>query len=140
MEYSCLKTLASKHQTTTSKIRKRFKDGRGGWCIVYTTRKGEQRTYFAKYQDCKSVAYAADRIPELSLRYWHTSNSLESRLKAKRCEYCGTTDSMRYEIHHVNKLRNLQGKAMWERLMIARRRKTLVLCEECHHKLHHGRL
>ena len=81
-----------------------------------------------------------DGIPELSLRYWHTSNSLESRLKAKKCEYCGTADSMCYEIHHVNKLRNLQGKTMWERLMIARRRKTLVLCKECHHKLHHGRL
>lgn len=140
MEYSCLKTLASKHQSTTSKIRKELKDGHGSWCIVYTTKKGEQRTYFAKYQDCKSPQAVSDRVPELSLRYWHTSNSLEGRLKAKKCEYCGTTDSEHYEIHHVNKLKNLQGKAMWEQLMIARKRKTLVLCQECHHKLHNGRL
>lgn len=140
MEYSCLKTLASKHQSTTSKIRKKLKDGHGSWCVTYTTKRGLQRTYFAKYQDCRSPAFVVDRIPELSLRYWHTSNSLESRLKAKQCEYCGTTDSKHYEIHHVNKLKNLQGKAMWEQLMIARRRKTLVLCRECHHKLHHGGL
>ncbi|MGK5095043.1 hypothetical protein WDW89_23915, partial [Deltaproteobacteria bacterium TL4] len=32
------------------------------------------------------------------------------------------------------------GKENWQRLMIARRRKTLVLCVECHDLLHRGKL
>ena len=37
--------------------------------------------------------------------------SLESRLKAKICEVCGCTENDRYEIHHVNKVKNLKGKS-----------------------------
>jgi hypothetical protein len=29
---------------------------------------------------------------------------------------------------------------MYERMMIARGRKTMVLCEQCHHQLHSGTL
>jgi hypothetical protein len=62
--------------------------------------------------------------------------TFESRLKAKQCELCGTKESERYEIHHVNKVKNLSGKEPWERMMIAKRRKTLVVCEKCHHTIH----
>jgi len=44
------------------------------------------------------------------------------------------------EVHHVRKLGNLTGKTNWERQMIQRRRKTMVLCVECHDELHAGRL
>ena len=43
-----------------------------------------------------------------------------------------------YEIHHVNKVKNLKGKEPWERVMISKRRKTLVVCHDCHQKIHHG--
>ena len=55
--------------------------------------------------------------------------ALEQRLKAKVCELCGTTESDCYEVHHVNKLKNLKGKQAWEVAMIAKRRKTLVVCK-----------
>lgn len=58
------------------------------------------------------------------------------RLKAKVCEICGTTESQCYEIHHVNKLKNLKGKELWERVMLAKHRKTIVVCHECHLKIH----
>ena len=57
-------------------------------------------------------------------------------LKAKVCELCGTTESDHYEIHHVNKLKNLKGKQLWEKVMIAKRRKTLILCRKCHYEIH----
>jgi hypothetical protein len=44
------------------------------------------------------------------------------------------------EVHHVRKLGNLEGKALWERHMIERNRKTMVLCGKCHDDLHAGRL
>lgn len=43
-------------------------------------------------------------------------------------------------IHHVRKLKDLSGKVEWERHMIARKRKTLALCHDCHVKLHAGKL
>ena len=69
-----------------------------------------------------------------SRAYFTNANSLEKRLKGGNCELCGATEKI--EIHHINKLKNLQGKAQWERAMIARKRKTLVVCKSCHYKIH----
>jgi hypothetical protein len=33
-----------------------------------------------------------------------------------------------------------QGKELWQRMMIARNRKTLILCCRCHDRLHAGTL
>ena len=137
MEYSCLKTLAGKHKSTISKTVARHKDGKGGWGIKYDTRKGKKRLYFAKYSECKDVKTCNDVIDKAFVIYMQTSNSLEKRLKAKVCELCGTQASDRYELHHVNKLKNLKGKRAWERAMIAKRRKTLAVCRECHHNIHY---
>ena len=71
-------------------------------------------------------------------RYSHNTTSFEERLKAKVCEVCGCTDSDSYEIHHVNKVKNLKGKADWEKVMLAKRRKTIVVCHKCHMRIHHG--
>ncbi|WP_431091408.1 hypothetical protein [Paenibacillus sp. 8b26] len=43
-------------------------------------------------------------------------------------------------MHHVKKLKDLKGKKKWEYFMIARRRKTIALCRECHSALHSGKL
>lgn len=65
---------------------------------------------------------------------------LTTRMLAKRCEYCGKTEG-KFEVHHVRKLRDIKdGTKTWQRLMIARNRKTLVLCVECHDLLHAGKL
>ena len=53
----------------------------------------------------------------------------EQRLAAKICELCGTTDAEHYDIHHVHKVKDLKGKEIWEQKMIAKRRKTIVVCK-----------
>jgi hypothetical protein len=136
MEYSCLKTLASKHKSKISKIVAMFKDGKGNWGIPYETKKGWERRYFANYLDGKETKNPADEVCNMAVVYGYSINSLESRLKAKVCELCGTAESEHYEIHHVNKLKNLKGKQLWEKVMIAKRRKTLVVCRKCHHEIH----
>ena len=68
-----------------------------------------------------------DSICNRFLQFRGSVNSLESRLKAKQCELCGSTTADRYELHHVHKVKDLKGKAEWERCMIAKRRKTLVV-------------
>lgn len=42
------------------------------------------------------------------------------------------------EFHHVNKVKNLRDKESWERVMIAMRCKTIVVCKGCHCRIHGG--
>ena len=41
-------------------------------------------------------------------------------------------------VKDINKVKNLKGKESWEVVMIAKRRKTMVVCYDCHQKIHHG--
>lgn len=137
MEYSCLKTLAAKFKSSIGKIRTRYKDGQGRWGIPYEIKAGTKRMYFADYQDSRKKAIKCrDPISDKGLAYTNSRNSLEERLKAKVCELCGRTDAEHYELHHIHKVKDLKGKKEWERNMIAKRRKTLVVCKECHKKIH----
>lgn len=138
MEYSCLKTLAAKRKSTIGKIKGMYKDGKGRWCIPYQTKAGARQLYFAKYSDAKKARDASDTRPNAAIMSANSTTTFESRLKAKRCELCGTTESEHYEIHHVNKVKNLSGKEQWERVMIAKRRKTIVVCRDCHHHRIHN--
>ena len=137
MEYSCLKTLASKHKTSLSKIIDKFNDDTGKWGVPYETKLGIKRRYFANYADCKGKGSATDYISNAAIVYGYAVNTLENRLKAKVCELCGTTESDHYEVHHINKLKNLKGKERWEIAMIAKHRKTLVVCRDCHRSIIH---
>ena len=42
------------------------------------------------------------------------------------------------EIEEV--LKDLKGKDYWEQLMIARKRKTMAVCHNCHLSIHHGKI
>ncbi len=60
-------------------------------------------------------------------------------LLADRCEVCGKTGKS--SVHHIRKLADLdkQGqveKPAWAKQMAARRRKTLVICRDCHTEIH----
>jgi len=135
MEYSCLKTLAGKHCTTSRKIIQKYRDGKGGWSVPYETKKGAKRRNFAKFMDCKNIDNFNDTAIDF-VKYAKARTTFEDRLSAKVCELCGKTDAP-LEIHHVNKVKNLKGKQDWEIVMITKKRKTLAVCKSCHHKIHH---
>lgn len=136
MEYSCLKTLAGKHRSSIGKIKTMFKDGKGGWCVPYETTRGKKNLYFADFRQSKGNKYAADNMPRTWVINQNARTTFDSRLKAKRCELCGSESAERYEIHHVNKVKNLKGKSEWEKYMIAKKRKTMVVCYDCHREIH----
>ena len=136
MKFSCYKTLAAKHKISMPKIIDKYRDGKGGWGIPYENKNGMKRCYFANYADCKGTENASDDIKDVAKMYNQSVTTLESRLKAKTCELCGTEESDHYEIHHVNKLKNLQGRQPWEIVMLAKQRKTLVVCRKCHKDIH----
>jgi group II intron reverse transcriptase/maturase len=136
MEYSCLKTLAGKHDSTIRKMLTKYHVKNGGWGILYETKKGQKYRKFAKYQDCKSSDTFSDVIINYGARHAGMTTTFEDRLSAKVCELCGKTD-VPLQIHHVNKVKNLKGKQDWEIVMIAKKRKTLAVCKGCHHRIHH---
>lgn len=137
MEYSCLKTLACKHRCKISQIHAKYQAGNKRWGIPYETKAGTKRKFIAKLGEIKCKT-CEDVIPKAIAIYANGKTTFEDRLKAKVCELCGSNDAERYEIHHVNKVKNLKGKERWEQIMIAKRRKTMVVCHDCHVKIHNG--
>lgn len=83
------------------------------------------------------ITWDVDRKPNTII--YRARTELGQRLAAKQCEWCGTQEDA-MEVHHVRKLKNIKGKSPWERHMIERQRKTIVMCRECHHQLHNGTL
>lgn len=61
------------------------------------------------------------------------------RLRAKQCEYCGSTDNP-CEVHHSRRLADVKDTPLWKQVAAARRRKRVVLCLPCHKALHAGQL
>lgn len=142
MERSLIKTLASKHKTTGSKIFNKYNHN-GQFGIEYETKKGKKIMFlhpksYTKNDYVKMTNEEIDYYPNnIGLRMGRTS--LIDRLKANKCEWCMEKD-VPLEIHHVRKLKDLKGKKLWERRMIERQRKTMALCKKCHVDLHAGRL
>ena len=140
MEYSCLKTLAAKFKTTIGKIKEKYRSGSKKWAIPYNTKAGRKLMYFAEHQRCREKKIECDdTMSTHAIMFNYSRNTLEKRLKAHVCEICGRTDAEQYEIHHIHKVKDLTGVKLWERSMIAKRRKTMVVCRECHKEIHGGK-
>lgn len=140
MQYSMFKTFAAKYRTSMSKVIRRLRIGKH-FGVNFTDKKGKKKTrLFYKDGFARMPAQTfgtVDRIPSTVM--YSSKTSLMDRLSARQCELCGKTD-VDIEMHHVRKLKDLKGKSYWERFMIARNRKTLALCADCHRKLHNGKL
>ena len=139
MKYSMYKTFAGKYRTSMQKIIRKYTRGKD-FVVTYQSKSGEKSVVFYNQgmrRDTHVDATNPDIIGRANENRSYTS--LVQRLKGGQCEWCGATD-VEIEIHHIRKLKDLSGKAEWERHMIARRRKTMALCHNCHVKLHAGKL
>jgi len=140
MQYSMFKTFATKYRTSMSKMISKLRIDKD-FGVRFTDKKGKTKTRlfyndgFARKPMQKTAT--VDVIPN-TVKY-SSKTSLMDRLSAGQCELCGKTDC-EIEVHHVRKLKDLKGISYWERFMIARNRKTLALCLDCHEKLHSGKL
>lgn len=148
METSLLKTLAHKHKCHVSEMSRKYRnsiqDDHGSVrCIMVTIeREGKKPliTYFGGISLRRNQKAILKDIP--TYRYEPRTVEIVKRLLADKCEICGATD--RIEVHHIRKLADLNGKdgrqkPLWKRIMSARRRKTLVVCHDCHMDIQFGR-
>jgi hypothetical protein len=90
----------------------------------------------------RQTSYISDTIPPKVIA--GPTSELLTRLLAGKCELCGCPADL--EAHHVNKLKHLRqrwhdkcDKPKWVQHMIARQRKTIVVCHNCHQQITHGR-
>jgi predicted nuclease of restriction endonuclease-like (RecB) superfamily len=151
LESSLTKTLARNLKSSVADVYRRYRVSIGGHAALQVTLPREgQPPLVATYGGFALVwireglcAAVSDGTLELA---WHRHASARSevvqRLRAGRCELCGSRDRP-IAVHHIRKLSDLdhpghQPAARWERIMSARKRKTLVVCEECHRDIHTG--
>jgi len=146
METSMLKTLAGKHRSTVSKMAAKHKakiETPHGLrtCFEASIARDDRKPLVARFGGIplkrQKAAALTDRAPT-GATYPH--KELIKRLLADICELCGQLDNM--EVHHVRTLTELTkpGQLLpeWARLMTKRRRKTLVVCDACHGRIHPG--
>lgn len=140
MKYSMYKTFAGKYRTSMRKIIRKYCRNKD-FTVSYQTKSGTKSVVFYNQGVRRNDKVIATENPDIIGRTNENRRytRLTDRLQGHVCEFCGA-ETEDIEIHHVRKLKDLSGKAEWERQMIARKRKTMALCHSCHVKLHNGKL
>ncbi|HEY7493492.1 MAG TPA: reverse transcriptase domain-containing protein [Candidatus Tectomicrobia bacterium] len=149
MEQSLVRTLAKKFNASRGKIYQRFK-------ALHRNAHGTYKVLEVRVERGPSKKPLVAHFGGVPLRWnrWVTINAKQTapiwsgrsevveRLLAEKCELCGATEKI--EVHHIRKLADLEHEGRshrprWVRIMAARRRKTLVVCQDCHHDIQYGR-
>jgi group II intron reverse transcriptase/maturase len=149
MERSLTRTLANKHKSTAKQMRNKYRStietSYGPMkCLKVTVERENGKKPLVAYfggiplRRQKEVTLH-DQTPRM---FDGTRSELVKRLLADTCEMCGSKENI--EVHHIRKLAdlNIEGrpeKPAWVKRMAARRRKTLVVCQDCHDAIHSGR-
>jgi RNA-directed DNA polymerase len=133
---SWLKTVAAKRKTSIAKVARFYKTNNAEYALEH---EGESYKFFLLKHLKKPDLTDASIDFEPVRSYGRMGTDLARRWAAQECEFCGKKDGY-LEVHHVRKLADLKGKSYMDRVMIARQRKTRVLCIECHDLLHAGKL
>jgi len=150
LETGLSKTLASKHGCTVHKIYEKYQK------TLPDDRKVLRATVARPGKEPLTADFGGilfERKPTGQgvvdfnpIAAWNTFYSKRSelvqRLVCNTCELCGKTGPMK--VHHIRKLADIdrpghRPKEDWEKMMAARKRKTLIVCHECHTDIHAGR-
>ncbi len=147
MKGSLLKTLASKHQTSPTKMARRYQttvqapNGTDLKCLQVVVQREGKKPLVAQFGGLQLIPHPKAPIRDHLPKPMNTGTEILQRMLANTCELCKSTNDI--EVHHIRKLADLKGKGgrerpAWVKLMAARQRKTLVVCRSCHRKIHAG--
>jgi group II intron reverse transcriptase/maturase len=148
MKSSLLKTLANKHQMKTTAIANKHQarvftpEGKALVCLQVKVQRDGKEPLIAQFGGIALKRHPKAILDDLPpIQRWSGRTEIIERLLAQKCELCGTTENI--EVHHIGKMSDLKSKSgrqkpEWMKTMIARQRKTLVVCRECHHSIHNG--
>ena len=150
METSMLKTLAAKHKSNVAKMMRKYRTRtleRGMWrrCYEVIEERPGKNPLIARFGglslSMQPFLVLVDGFTDID-RHENKRSELIERLLADTCEICGSHD--RVQVHHVRGLKDLnrpgrKERPVWQQIMSARRRKTLMVCKPCHTDIHAGR-
>lgn len=148
MQESLVKTLAQNLKIKTRKVYQRFRAtvdiGGEPYTVLketVTTDEGKTYEFIWGGVSLKVAKFEGTHIVDQLPTPIHLSRTeLVRRLTANKCEQCESTQDI--EVHHVRKLKDLSKRwrnreaPTWVKFMIARRRKTIILCRKCHLDIH----
>ena len=151
LQTSLLKTMARKYRTSIRKEFRRLRSWNADGLRILKATRG-RRGQNPVTTEFGGLAFTRQKKPQLGVERWIGSpgrsipweeSELITRLVTGRCEVCGSCEGI--QTHHIRKLADLINRGNrsshgWRHLMWNRRRKTLVLCRECHMALHAGQL
>lgn len=139
-----LKTLAAKHRSSVSKMAAKHRvgvDTPNGPRVCFDARieRKNRKPLVARFGGItlqrQRAAELADREP---IRVDYPQKELIARLLADTCEIRGSKGNV--QVHHVRALADLAHAGWqpsdWARVMLHRRRKTVVACDTCHDRIH----
>jgi group II intron reverse transcriptase/maturase len=149
MKGSLLKTLAGKHKTTMSAMRRKYQTttttaaGKTLQCLEVRVEREGKHPLIARFGGISLTRTPMAVLNDIPYVDKNSRSELIDRLRADRCELCKSTKEV--EVHHIRKLADLNIKGRrevpeWKKRMAAMHRKTLILCRTCHVKLHAGTL
>lgn len=132
--------MAQKYKSSLGKMANKYRVHKE-LGVKYETKQGvKTRLFYSKGFKYNSSVLREEKMDSgTQTAMYGGRTSLVQRLLANKCEWYGA-ENVPIEVHHVRKIKDLKGKKLWEQNMIARRRKTMTLCKECHVDLHAGRL
>lgn len=147
METSLLKTLACKHRSSMNKQKAKYRttttstSGKTVPCLQVVIQRTGKKPLIATWGGISLVHKRKAVIEDKPYKVYGGRTELVKRLLADKCELCGSTESI--EVHPIRKLADLKKKGQaeppkWVQIMSARKRKTLVVCRECHVAIHNG--
>ncbi len=150
LQISLLKTLAGKHKSTTGKIVRMYRVP------------NQEYTTFRKVIDRPGKDPLVAEFGGISLRKkpegmgqdgfdpqqaWHRpagkrSEVVQHLIYGGKCAICGCGGPV--QMHHIRKLTDIdrpgrRPRQQWEKVMAARRRKFIPVCERCHDDIHVGK-
>lgn len=133
-ERSLTTTLAGKHKMTVKQVYQKYRrTSLGITALVVIVPRKDKKPLIATWGTInpkRETGTIHDVVVENRVP---TRSELQKRLEAMECEACGKQDQL--EVHHIRKLADLWKRKdleHWEKVMAARKRKTMVLCLQCH--------
>jgi group II intron reverse transcriptase/maturase len=146
---SAVKTLSNKFRISATEVVRRY----GTWVNGYRALRVVIERPDKEPLTATFAGIPLRRVPEgmgkgdfSHTKAWYRPgyrrSEIVQRLLVGECELCGR-DDLPTEVHHIRKLADIdkpgrKPKEGWKLAMSARKRKTLVLCNECHGRIHAG--
>jgi group II intron reverse transcriptase/maturase len=147
MERSLTMTLATKLKVSVPEVYRRFKatltkDGKPSRGLRVVQQREGRKPLMAVWGGVTLKWNAKATLNDQPPKQWAGYSELVERLLVGECEYCGQGP---VEGHHIHALKDIgkahpgRDKPEWAKMMIARQRKVMFLCRECHQDVTLGR-